>query len=311
MKFNYNRTFLFGAIIGICCTLLTLFLLGNIESEFIFKPENLDKNMTIKNTAQFLTILSYNIKYDNKGDYENNWSTRKDRLIALLKDYNPTIFGVQEGLLGQIKYIDNSFEKYRYIGVGRDDGRKKGEFCAIFYNTHLYEIDQQSTFWLSDTPGMVSVGWDASMERICTYGLFKSKISEEKFWVFNTHFDHIGDNARKESAKLILEKIKNINKSDLPVILMGDFNSEPNDEPIKILEKFMIDGLKISLKKLQGPTGTFNGFDVHSSMDRRIDYIFTKSFKIYSYHHIDDRLENNKHISDHLPVLVKVKGIFP
>ena len=170
MKFNYNRTFLFGAIIGICCTLLTLFLLGNIESEFIFKPENLDKNMTIKNTAQFLTILSYNIKYDNKGDYENNWSTRKDRLIALLKDYNPTIFGVQEGLLGQIKYIDNSFEKYRYIGVGRDDGRKKGEFCAIFYNTHLYEIDQQSTFWLSDTPAMVSVGWDASMERICTFG---------------------------------------------------------------------------------------------------------------------------------------------
>lgn len=311
MKFNYNRTFLFGAIIGICCTVLTLFLLGNIESEFIFKPENLDKNMTIKNTAQFLTILSYNIKYDNKRDYENNWSIRKERLIALLRDYNPTIFGVQEGLLSQIKYIDNSFEKYSYIGVGRDDGQKKGEFCAIFYNTNLYEIDQQSTFWLSNTPGIVSVGWDASMERICTYGLFKSKISEEKFWVFNTHFDHIGDNARKESAKLILEKIKNINKSDLPVILMGDFNSEPNDEPIKILEKFMIDGLKISLKKLQGPTGTFNGFDVRSSMDRRIDYIFTKSFKIHSYHHIDDRLENNKHISDHLPVLVKIKGIFP
>ena len=93
MKFNYNRTFLFGAIIGICCTVLTLFLMGNIESEFIFKTENLDKNMTIKNTPQFLTILSYNIKYDNKGDYENNWLTRKDRLIALLKDYNPTILG--------------------------------------------------------------------------------------------------------------------------------------------------------------------------------------------------------------------------
>ena len=156
---------------------------------------------------------------------------------------------------------------------------------------------------------MVSIGWDAALERICTYCLFVSKYSGEKFLVFNTHFDHNGSVARNKSSELILNKIKEVNKSSLPVVLMGDFNSTPESEPIKIIEKDMMDGLRISSKHLHGPQGTFNGFDKSNPVSKRIDYIFTKDFQVLYYRHINDRLENNNHISDHLPVMAVLKHL--
>ena len=208
--------------------------------------------------------------------------------------------------MNQVVFIDSALIKYDYVGVGRDDGKIKGEFCAIYFDTTRYKIRNNSTFWLSETPDVVSVGWDAALERICTYGLFEDKISGEEFWVFNTHFDHLGVIARKKSSALILKKIKEINTQSLPVILMGDFNSIPDSDPIKILKNDLIDALQISLMNLEGPQGTFNGFDMMLPIDNRIDYIFTKNVKVLSYRHIDDRLNNNRHISDHLPVMIQI-----
>ncbi len=252
-------------------------------------------------------LISYNIRYDNKWDVENNWSLRKNRICQLLNDYNPSIFGIQEGLLNQVGFIDSVLIKYDYVGVGRDDGKMKGEFCAIYFDTTRYKIHNNSTFWLSETPDIVSVGWDAALERICTYGLFEDKNSGDEFWVFNTHFDHLGVIARKKSSSLILKKIKEINTQSLPVILMGDFNSIPDSEPIKILKNDLIDALQISLDNLKGPQGTFNDFNEKLPIDNRIDYIFTKNVKVLSYRHIDDRLNNNRHISDHLPVMIEMR----
>ena len=252
-------------------------------------------------------LISYNIRYDNKWDVENNWSLRKNRICQLLNDYNPSIFGIQEGLLNQVGFIDSVLIKYDYVGVGRDDGKMKGEFCAIYFDTTRYKIHNNSTFWLSETPDIVSVGWDAALERICTYGLFEDKNSGDEFWVFNTHFDHLGVIARKKSSALILKKIKEINTQSLPVILMGDFNSISDSEPIKILKKDLIDALQISLDNLKGPEGTFNDFDEMLPIDNRIDYIFTKNVKVLSYRHIDERLNNNRHISDHLPVMIEIR----
>jgi len=260
---------------------------------------------TIYNQSNF--FISYNIRYDNNWDIENSWSLRKNRICQLLNDYNPSIFGIQEGLLNQVGFIDSVLIKYDYVGVGRDDGKMKGEFCAIYFDTTRYKIRNNSTFWLSETPDAVSVGWDAALERICTYGLFEDKNSGEKFWVFNTHFDHLGVIARKKSSALILKKIKEINTQSLPVILMGDFNSISDSEPIKILKKDLIDALQISLDNLKGPQGTFNDFDEMLPIDNRIDYIFTKNVKVLSYRHIDDRLNNNRHISDHLPVMIEIR----
>ena len=253
------------------------------------------------------TIVSYNIRYDNNWDIENSWEIRRSNIIQMLIKYSPSILGIQEGLLTQVQYIDSSLINYDYLGVGRDDGKNKGEFCAIYFDTTRYVLLKNSTFWLSETPDTISVGWDAALERICTYGLFKDRITKKEFWVFNTHFDHMGSIAREKSSELILKRIKKINRQSLPVILMGDFNSIPNSPPVKEIITELSDALQISTEKLHGPRGTFNGFNEDLPIEKRIDYIFTKKLKVLSYRHINDRLENNRHISDHLPVMIKIK----
>ena len=272
--------------------ILSVFILFTISSNIYSQPHS---------------IISYNIRYDNNWDIENSWKIRRNKISQILVQYSPSIIGIQEGLLNQVQYIDSSLIDYDYVGVGRDDGKKKGEFCAIYFDTTRYVLLKNSTFWLSETPDTISVGWDAALERICTYGLFKDRITKEEFWVFNTHFDHIGVVAREKSSELILKRINKINRQTLPVILMGDFNSIPNSSPVKEIKTELSDALQISLEKLQGPRGTFNGFNEDLPIEKRIDYIFTNDLKVLSYTHINDRLNNNRHISDHLPVMIKIQ----
>ena len=272
--------------------ILSVFILFTISSSIYSQPH---------------TIISYNIRYDNNWDVENSWKIRRKKISQILIQYSPSIVGIQEGLLNQVQYIDSSLINYDYVGVGRDDGKEKGEFCAIYFDTTRYVLSKNSTFWLSETPDTISVGWDAALERICTYGLFKDRITRKAFWVFNTHFDHIGIIAREKSSELILKKINKINRQSLPVILMGDFNSIPNSPPVKEIITELSDALQISLEKLQGPRGTFNGFNEDLPIEQRIDYIFTNKLKVLSYTHINDRLDNNRHISDHLPVMIKIQ----
>ena len=258
--------------------------------------------------AQTYSFISFNIKYDNTSDKVNNWNDRKQKMAQFIAYYNPAFIGIQEGLARQVNYLNDALDNYTFIGVGRDDGAAKGEYSAIFYDKTKFKTLQSSTFWLSETPEKVSVGWDASMERVCTYGLFEDLITNERIWVFNAHFDHIGPVARKESAALIITKIQKVNTTQLPVVLMGDFNAEPGDEPIELFDDYLDDALSISSTPLYGPAGTFNGFsDV--VIVRRIDYFFTKGLKVWSYAHLDDKLNNNKHLSDHLPVLIKAEII--
>ena len=272
--------------------ILSVFILFTISSNIYSQPHS---------------IISYNIRYDNNWDIENSWKIRRNKISQILVQYSPSIIGIQEGLLNQVQYIDSSLIDYDYVGVGRDDGKMKGEFCAIYFDTTRYVLLKNSTFWLSETPDTISVGWDAALERICTYGLFKDRITKEEFWVFNTHFDHIGVVAREKSSELILKRINKINHQSLPVILMGDFNSIPNSSPVKEIKTELSDALQISLEKLQGPRGTFNGFNEDLPIEKRIDYIFTNDLKVLSYTHINDRLNNNRHISDHLPVMIKIQ----
>ncbi len=263
--------------------------------------------MSVNLIGQDLKIMTYNIKYDNKNDTVNNWNDRKKAMVELLKNHDPSIIGMQEVLLNQLEYLNESLKAYDYIGVGRDDGKQKGEFSPILYNAKKLKLLQSNTFWLSKTPNEISVGWDAAMERICTYGLFEDLRTKNNFWVFNTHFDHIGIKARKKSAKLILKKIKRINTDKFPVILMGDFNLRPEEKPIQTIKKRMNDGIAISKTPFSGPKGSFNGFNVAAQITNRIDYIFVRDFEVADYVHIEERLEKGKHISDHLPVLLTIE----
>ncbi|APQ19198.1 endonuclease/exonuclease/phosphatase [Maribacter hydrothermalis] len=256
--------------------------------------------------GQDINVLTYNIKYDNVNDTVNNWNDRKTAMVDLLKYYNPGVIGMQEVLHHQLTYLNEQLPDYAFIGVGRDDGKEKGEYSPILFNAKKYKLLQSETFWLSETPNEISVGWDAAMERICTYGLFEDVTSKKQFLVFNTHFDHIGTVAREKSAELIVSKIKEINTDKLPVLLMGDLNLNPTEKPIQFLQKALSDGQAITQKTFYGPTGTFSGFDHSRILSNRIDYIFIENFNVLEYVHIDDRMENNKHISDHLPVFAKL-----
>ena len=252
------------------------------------------------------SMISYNIKYDNKSDTINNWNFRKEKLVQLVEYYEPSVVGMQEVLFNQLNYITDHLKNYNYVGVGRDDGKTKGEFSPIFYDSRKYKVLKSSTFWLSEKPDEISVGWDASLERICTYGLFEDLQTSEKIWIFNTHFDHRGKKARVFSAKLVLERIKEINTANYPLVFMGDLNVMPHEHAIQLLKEDLDEGLEISKKPLYGPPGTLNGFR-DGPILRKIDYIFTKHMDVLSYRHIDERLDSNKHISDHLPVMVELK----
>jgi endonuclease/exonuclease/phosphatase family metal-dependent hydrolase len=193
------------------------------------------------------------------------------------------------------------------VGVGRDDGNDEGEYSAIFFKSNKFKFLNSSTFWLSQTPDKVSMGWDAVCNRVCTYALFENKKSGKQFYVFNTHFDHIGVETRKNSAILIIQKIAEINSEKLPVILTGDFNMEATHESIEHITKHLNDSKAISKQEPFGPVGTFNGFNFHEPVKNRIDFIFVSSeINVEKYAVLSDS-KDCKYPSDHLPVLVKIK----
>ncbi|WP_373055950.1 endonuclease/exonuclease/phosphatase family protein [Zunongwangia sp. H14] len=262
--------------------------------------------LTVSSYAQ-IAVMTYNIKYANENDGENSWSKRKDFITNQLKFYEPDVFGVQEALLLQIDYFTSQLYGYDYVGVGRENGAEKGEYSAILYKKDKFEVLETSTFWLSKTPEKVSTGWDAALPRICTYALFRDKESGKKFWYFNTHFDHIGEKARQESAKLIISKINEINTSSLPVILSGDFNLEPETTGIRYLSEEMSDSKKIAKNVVFGPEGTFNGYKFQEPATRRIDYIFVNGqVEVLKYAVLTDS-KKMRYPSDHFPVFVILK----
>ena len=257
--------------------------------------------------SQNVSVMTYNIRYGLADDGKNSWEYRKEFLASRINFYNPDVFGIQEGLPFQVGYIDSKLSKHNFIGKSRD-GNGKGEYTAIFYNKEKIDLLKQHTFWLSPTPTKVSKGWDAAYPRICTYGLFKDKKSKTKFWVINTHLDHIGVSAREQSVLLILKKIKEINTENYPLIFMGDLNAEPESKPISNLKSILNDSKEISLEKPFGPKGTFNAFQFDKPVTKRIDYIFSsknKTIKINKYAVLSDS-KDLKYPSDHLPVYVEL-----
>jgi endonuclease/exonuclease/phosphatase family metal-dependent hydrolase len=229
-------------------------------------------------------------------------------VTGLLKFHEPDIFGLQEALIGQIEDIQNNLPDYEWFGVGRDDGKKGGEFSPLFFNKTKFILIEQNTFWLSETPEIPGKSWDSSLNRIVTWGKFKSKVTGKQFLVFNTHFDHRGMEARKQSAILIRKKIEEMTKDkNLPVILTGDFNLTPDQEPISLIKKFLSDSREVTEQPPYGPVGTFNSFNWNAPMESRIDYIFVYGgIKVLKYAVLTDSKEQ-RWPSDHLPVFAKVQ----
>jgi endonuclease/exonuclease/phosphatase family metal-dependent hydrolase len=258
--------------------------------------------------SQQMNIVSYNIRLNTAADGENAWPNRIEMVNGLLRFHETDIFGLQEALYDQIQDIEKGLPKYEWFGVGRDDGETGGEFSPIFYNKSKFILYDHGTFWLSETPDVPGKGWDAALNRIVTWGRFQSKITGKQFLVFNTHFDHVGVEARKNSALLIEKKIREMTRNkNLPIILTGDFNLTPEQEPIVLLKKYMKDSFEVTEEPPYGPVGTYNGFKIDADLtNRRIDFIFVHGeIDVLKYAALTD-FKDQRFPSDHLPVFAKV-----
>ena len=251
-----------------------------------------------------IEAMSYNVRYENFDDGENQWDQRKKTLIDYLKSKSPSIIGMQEVISTQLLDLNFSLSEYSFVGIGREDGKIKGEFCPIFFNKYRFELIESETFWLSETPEKISVGWDAALERICTYVRLKDLENNREFWVFNTHFDHIGVKARNESVELILKKIKEVNNEKIPILITGDFNLTPEKKPIKRLQSFFQDILA-DLNIGDPKYGTYNGFKEQVDSPQRIDYIFQNGFKVLKSEHLWIKTPKGLWASDHHPVYLE------
>ncbi|WP_410222358.1 endonuclease/exonuclease/phosphatase family protein [Pedobacter sp.] len=253
---------------------------------------------------QPINILTYNIRLNTPNDGENAWPNRQENVKALIKFHNIDILGVQEALPEQFDFL-SAMPNFEAFGVGRDDGKRQGEFSALFFNRQRFVKRDGGTFWLSETPETPSKGWDAALNRICTWLRLYDKQNKKEFLVFNTHYDHKGVQARIQSALLIKQKIQQI-APKLPVIFMGDLNVTPETEAITTIKSFLQDSKDITEEPPYGPNGTFNDFNYNSPLKKRIDYIFVNhTFKVIKYAVLTDS-KDQRFFSDHLPVFVKI-----
>lgn len=261
--------------------------------------------LPVSGMAQY-SVMTYNLRLNIPSDGENRWDNRKEWVSDLVNYYAPDVLGIQEGLPEQVQYLDSALIGYDYVGVGRDDGRNKGEFSAIFYQTKKLKVQESGTFWLSETPEKPSFGWGANYRRICTWARMKDLATGREFMVFNTHFDHESKLARLNSAKLILQSIEELNTTHLPVIVMGDFNTTPETPPIQLMRSKLKDSRNASKTKPFGPIGTFNGFDTTSPLNTRIDYVFVNESITVEKYAVLAESRYQRTPSDHLPVFVHV-----
>jgi endonuclease/exonuclease/phosphatase family metal-dependent hydrolase len=250
-------------------------------------------------------IITYNIRMNTPDDGVNAWPLRKEKVAGLLKFHQADIFNVQEALPEQMDDLVTLFPDFDHVGVGRDDGIRKGEHMAVFYKKARFEKITDGMFWLSQTPDKPGFGWDAVCNRTVTWIKLKDKVTKKNFYVFDTHFDHRGVKAREEAAKLILAKIKVINAENLPLILTGDLNLIKSSVPVQTILKDLPDAMDKTLMPHYGPTGTSGGFDV-KILPNKIDYIFINDkVTVLRHGHLSDSF-GLFYPSDHLPVLAEV-----
>jgi endonuclease/exonuclease/phosphatase family metal-dependent hydrolase len=278
---------------------------------------------------QTLRIMTFNIRYDNPGDGENGWANRKDKVASMVRLYEADAIGMQEALRNQIDDLAMRLPEYDWFGVGRQDGKDSGEFGPIFYRRSRLELLEKQTFWLSPTPDKIgSRGWDAALPRIVTWGQFKDRSTGHEFYLFNTHFDHVGIVARFASARLLRSKAAGI-AGVLPLVVMGDLNCTADSPPYQWLvgkaapasekaspnadanadaraaNEALADAMLLSRNPHHGPTTTWNGFKALVP-GQKIDHIFVRGLVDVEQHAVLSDHWDGRFPSDHLPVMAEV-----
>ena len=256
------------------------------------------------NRTSEIKVMSYNIRLSSgtiKADSIYHWEHRKQASLNLMHEENPTVFGLQEACPDQMDYMVENLPEYGYIGVGRDDGKRKGEFMSIFYKKDEVEFIDGGTFWLSETPDQVSKGWDAACFRTCTWALLKKKDTGKKFVYMNTHLDHMGKVAREESIKLIVERAEKLTGGKLPVFITADFNSPTSNAIFKPMQEAMLDA------RVEAPVtddrGTLNCWGT-TPPGVVIDHVFYRGAEAQKFEVLRDKDYGAPYVSDHYPVML-------
>lgn len=255
-----------------------------------------------------INVITFNIRYNNPNDGEHAWPNRKDNVASVIRFHQADIVGMQEALRGQIDDLQHLLPGYRWIGVGRDDGENGGEFSPIFYRQDRFEVLDNGTFWLSETPEIIgSKSWDAAITRIANWAVMEDQQTQQQFLILNTHFDHRGEQARTNSAALITERVQKLS-AGRPVIITGDFNVPSTTNAYSTMTGDFADGFLKSINPPHGPEGTFGGFLVgDEANDRRIDYVFvSEAVEVLRYAALSDQW-NGVYPSDHLPVMIELQ----
>ena len=254
-----------------------------------------------------IKVISYNIRLSGLGhargaDGIHYWDNRRHASINMINDEKPTVFGLQEACSDQIDFLVENLPDYDHIGVGRDDGKRAGEFMAIFYRKDMVELLDGGTFWLSETPEKVSQGWDAACRRTCTWTRMRMKASGDEFIYLNTHLDHLGAKAQEESVKLIVERVKPYLDEELPIFITADFNLTPESPFLTPLREVMDDARDVADQT--DNRGTFNGWNTVKG-NVIIDHIFLKNAEAHSFKVLCDKNYGAPLISDHYPVVLE------
>jgi len=271
---------------------------------------------TVARGADVVRIMTWNIRYNNPGDGVHAWEKRRDALLSYVLSRKPDILCIQEGLNDQVAFLKEGLRGFDMRGVGRDDGKTEGEYSAIYFDTARFDLLDYGTYWLSPTPDVPGKGWDAALPRIVTWVRLADSSAARTFFVFNTHFDHQGVEARGKSAELLRRKIGEIARRS-PAIVAGDFNAVETDPPYLILTSPDLPGPRledaqlVSLSPHEGPKATFTGFELKDpDPGERIDYLFvTRSLQVLSHTTCDARRKEG-FLSDHLPVVAEI-ALFP
>lgn len=266
-----------------------------------------DTRNTSVTAAPELSIMSFNIRYGTARDGADHWRNRHDLVFDVIRDHEPDIVGLQEALRFQIDEILEACPEYVAVGVGRDDGATRGEYCAIMYRPDVVMLASCDTFWLSDTPREPgSTSWGNSITRICTQARFVHRASGEPFYVFNTHFDHQSQPARVRSAQAIVEEIAQRQFPASPVVITGDFNADENSEEITTIKRVFADTYRLAHPDATG-TGTFNAFKGHKG-GPKIDYVFVNPShcEVVTAAIIHDH-DDGRYPSDHFPVSARIR----
>lgn len=254
--------------------------------------------LSAKGEKEGVIAMSYNIRYGTASDGTNSWQYRYGASAMMLDDQKPDVVGLQEALSDQVQYLTMALDKtYKAVGVGRDDGKKAGEIMAVLYNFKTTKLLKWGTFWLSDTPDVPSRGWDGACNRCATWAILKDKATGKKFFFVNTHIDHVGAEAQQKGVKLVTDKIAELNKEGLPVIVTGDFNMEVSNTSMAPMKEGFQNAREAAV--VTDDHFSYNGWGKASST---IDYVWFKGFTCTRFETVTKPYAERTFISDHFPV---------